>query len=169
VVPGRGRRARLRGPEPPRDHPALNAFDWLEADRLAACANPAYGDAVVSRLRAEHIQLLINLHEQPDRPELGIDSVHLPVADFTAPTQAQLEAGVAAIAQALARGQRVAVHCGAGLGRTGTLLACYLVSALGLSAKEAIHRVRVARPRSIETEEQEQAIRRYATRLAGLG
>lgn len=143
-------------------------FDWLEPDRLAACANPglSYGEAVVSRLRAERIQLLVNLHERPDPLHLGIESVHLPVADFTAPTQDQLEQGVAAITEALARDQRVAVHCGAGLGRTGTLLACYLISAQGLAPDAAIARVRAARPGSIETDEQEQAIRRYAQRLA---
>jgi atypical dual specificity phosphatase len=141
-------------------------FDWLEPDRLAACANPAYGEAVVSRLREERIQLLVNLHERADSPQLEMDSVHLPVPDFTAPTQEQLEQGVATITEALARGQRVAVHCGAGLGRTGTLLACYLVSREGVSPDEAIARVRAARPGSIETDEQEQAIRRYAQRLS---
>jgi atypical dual specificity phosphatase len=140
-------------------------FDWLEEGHLAACANPAYGEPVVSRLREEHIQLLVNLHERPDSPQLGIQSVHLPVPDFTAPTQEQLEQGVAEITEARARGQRVAVHCGAGLGRTGTLLACYLVSAEGLSAHEAVARVRTARPGSIETEEQEQAVGRFAERL----
>jgi atypical dual specificity phosphatase len=62
----------------------------------------------------------------------------------------------------------VAVHCGGGLGRTGTLLACYLVSAEGLPADAAIARVRAARPGSVETEDQEQAVRRYAERLNGL-
>jgi atypical dual specificity phosphatase len=146
-------------------------FDWLEPDRLGACANPglSFGEAVVARLRAERIQLLVNLDERPDSPrllrELGAETVHLPVADFTAPSQAQLEQGVAAIAEALAQGRRIAVHCGAGLGRTGTLLAAYLVST-GLSPDEAIARVRAARPGSVETEEQEQAVRRYAQRLS---
>jgi len=41
------------------------------------------------------------------------------------------------------------VHCGAGLGRTGTVLACYLISR-GLCAEHAIDRVRDARPGAIE-------------------
>jgi len=41
------------------------------------------------------------------------------------------------------------VHCGAGLGRTGTVLACYLVSR-GLTAEQAIGEVRLARPGAVE-------------------
>ena len=54
----------------------------------------------------------------------------------------------------------VAVHCLAGRGRTGTVLAAYFVHR-GLSAREAIQKVRDLRPGSIEVPEQEDAIRAF--------
>ena len=66
--------------------------------------------------------------------------------------------------EAVNAGQAVAVHCGAGLGRTGTLVACYLVAG-GLSAEEAIAKVRRLRPGSIETLEQEAAVRTFEESL----
>ncbi|KAI7802375.1 protein tyrosine phosphatase domain-containing protein 1 [Triplophysa rosa] len=49
---------------------------------------------------------------------------------------------------------KVAVHCHAGLGRTGVLIACYLVYTCRISASEAVHYVRIKRPRSIQTRAQ---------------
>ncbi|XP_078409258.1 protein tyrosine phosphatase domain-containing protein 1 isoform X1 [Cetorhinus maximus] len=49
---------------------------------------------------------------------------------------------------------KVAVHCHAGLGRTGVLIACYLVYATRVSPSEAVHFVRIKRPRSIQTRTQ---------------
>uniref|UniRef100_UPI00398F2734 protein tyrosine phosphatase domain-containing protein 1 n=1 Tax=Pristiophorus japonicus TaxID=55135 RepID=UPI00398F2734 len=49
---------------------------------------------------------------------------------------------------------KVAVHCHAGLGRTGVLIACYLVYATRVSPSEAVHFVRIKRPCSIQTRTQ---------------
>jgi len=58
------------------------------------------------------------------------------------------------------------VSCYAGIGRTGTVLACYLVHR-GEEPAEAIIRVRRLRPGSIETPEQETAVRQYAAWVHG--
>ena len=66
----------------------------------------------------------------------------------------------------VAAGKAVGVHCTAGLGRSGTMAAAYLV-AHGASSNEAIATVRELRPGSIETPEQEDAVRMYEAHLAG--
>lgn len=71
------------------------------------------------------------------------------------------------IFEALAEGEAVAVHCGGGLGRTGTVLSCYLLeSGEELGAQEAIRRVRALRPGSVETPAQLAAVRAWAGRKA---
>ena len=52
------------------------------------------------------------------------------------------------------------VTCAAGIGRTGTILASYLVNT-GWEADEAIDYIRQLRPGSIQTASQEEAVRQY--------
>ncbi|XP_056454794.1 protein tyrosine phosphatase domain-containing protein 1 [Gadus chalcogrammus] len=73
--------------------------------------------------------------------------------------------GVKVLAFAVKEG-RVAVHCHAGLGRTGVLIACYLVYILRISPSEAVHYVRIKRPRSIQTRAQIQHVFDFARLLS---
>ncbi|HID24363.1 MAG TPA: hypothetical protein EYP14_18450, partial [Planctomycetaceae bacterium] len=98
--------------------------------------------------------------------EFGFEYHHVPVRDFTAPTLKQVDQLVRFITQRRERGKVVAVHCGAGLGRTGTVLSCYLVSR-GYSAEDAIDKVRSVRPGSVETRGQEELVRLYEKKLRG--
>lgn len=131
---------------------------------MAACRFPRTDEAL-QELADKGVRLLINLHTQGHVPErimrYGITELHLPVADFAPPTPEQLERGVEAMERAIRNGTRVGVHCGAGLGRTGTLMACYFVRR-GLPPDEAIAHVRSMRPGSVETLAQEAAVRAFA-------
>ena len=141
---------------------------WV-APGVLGCAYPRTERALAA-LSGSGVRLLINLHGRPHDPARlerhGLRELHLPVKDFAAPSPAQVERAVGAILEALEAGEAAAVHCGGGLGRTGTVLACYLASSEGLEAAEAVRQVRELRPGSVETPAQLAAVRTWAGRRA---
>jgi atypical dual specificity phosphatase len=141
-------------------------FSWIEKPLLAAMARPSSLEEL-QWLRRQGIELLVSLTEDSLRrdwlDEAGLLAFHAPMEDMEAPTQDQLERCVSAINRAMQRNMGVAVHCGAGLGRTGAVLASYLVSK-GHPAENALARVRRLRPGSIETDEQAEAVMEFARR-----
>jgi atypical dual specificity phosphatase len=145
-----------------------NGFSWIEKPYLAALAWPSDLEDL-KWLRNQGIQLLISLTEERVRRdwinETGLLFFHVPMIDMEAPTLEQIDRSVSAINRAIEQQMGVAVHCGAGLGRTGVVLAAYLVNK-GLSPQNAISRVRRLRPGSIETDDQAEVIELFARHLA---
>lgn len=139
-------------------------FSWVEKSRLAAMAAPR-SLADLAWLRAQGVQVLLSLTEERPRrtwsDEAGLLVFHEPLEDMEPPRQDALHRAVSAINRAMDSGLPVAVHCGAGLGRTGVVLAAWMVSR-GLGARQAITRVRKLRPNSVETDEQEEAVEEFA-------
>jgi ADP-ribosyl-[dinitrogen reductase] hydrolase len=100
---------------------------------------------------------------------LGMAWRHLPIPDRQPPEldfeQRWAEVG-AELVVALREGRRIFLHCKGGLGRTGTVAACLLREA-GIGAAEAVAQVRLARPKTIETTQQERYVQPTGGGLAG--
>jgi len=106
---------------------------------------------------------LLNRHgDEAIYRQAGFSFLCLPVDDGMPPTVGQVREAVAFIDRQLAAGNSVAVHCQGGLGRTGTMLAAYLI-VKGDSADEAIQQVRSAEPAAIESSEQEKFLQSLAS------
>lgn len=160
-----GRRKARRLASKPMSAP--HGFTWVDPPLLGAMAQPSAPEEY-EWLRAQGVQLVISLCEDPPRRawlnEAGLFSMHVPVEDMQPPAPRQIDLCLGAIEKAQAQEFAAAIHCGAGLGRTGTVLACYFVKK-GMAAASAISHVRRVRPHSIETPEQADAVTDYARRL----
>ena len=143
-----------------------DGFSWIEKPLLAAMARPRSQDDL-AWLRLQGIELLISLTEDPVHRywinEVGLMNMHVPIVDMEAPSQEDLYKSITAILKLQEKEMGVAVHCEAGLGRTGVVLACYFVEK-GLGAQKAIAKIRRLRPGSVETEAQAEAVVDYARR-----
>src|SRR5947209_7554909 len=117
-----------------------HGFTWIDKPLLAAMARPDSPEDLLW-LRQQGIEVLISLTEDPPRrdwlEEAGLLKFHVPIEDMEAPTQEQLDNCISAIRRANEHKMGVAVHCGAGLGRTGVVIACQFVEN-GMKANDAI-------------------------------
>ncbi len=143
-------------------------FSWLIQDEIAGMARPMSMVADLEFLKDNGIEAIVSLTEVPLHKtlieEFGFEYKHIPIVDLSTPTQEQIEEFATFVNSLISSKKRIVVHCDAGIGRTGTMLACYLVNK-GYSARKAILEVRNKRPGSIETAEQEDTIIKYEERL----
>lgn len=121
----------------------------------------------VDYLAAKGIGTVISLVELPPHVkrrlrELGIKHFSFPVDEFEAPTIEEIDRIIEVIEESIKNGEKVLVHCYAGCGRTGTVLACYLI-AKGMEPEEALSHLNSKRKCSLESQIQYNALWHYYT------
>ncbi|EAR20226.1 cyclin-dependent kinase inhibitor 3 family protein [Nitrococcus mobilis] len=131
------------------------ADNRLERDLAAIRAWGA--TALLSLMEREELEFFAIETIGTQTQHLGMAWYHLPIADFQAPGPAfeqRWETCGPIVRARLRRGERIMIHCLAGLGRTGTVAARILIE-FGSTPRDAITHVRAARPHAIQSPEQE--------------
>lgn len=146
-------------------------FFWFTDDKIAAMERPGTHSPLehdFDFLKEIGIEIVISLTldslKRDTSERYYFEFFHVPLADGSAPTIPQIEQFVNYINYGLSGRKKILVHCGAGYGRTGTMLACYLVS-LGYPANTAIRQVRRKKPHTIENKTQESRVSDYESYL----
>jgi atypical dual specificity phosphatase len=143
-------------------------FRWIVPGVLAGCPQPGVVAPIeydLDLLGAAGITHLITLTERDLPQDLlrihGLANTHLPIFDREAPSTGQMQMLLVRMQRLLQAGEVLAVHCLAGLGRTGLVLAAWLVRDGGLSAATAIERLRRVDPAYVQTEVQEAFLHQF--------
>ena len=140
--------------------PSTEAFQnyyWVEPRKLLAGSYPMASHHNELRLKLRHlvdlgVSLFIDLTEEGEkgltsyseilaeeevRQGAVVDYQRIPIADFNIPTKNTMKRILGMIDTSMSMQKTVYIHCFAGIGRTGTVVGCYLVKK-GLTGDEAL-------------------------------
>jgi atypical dual specificity phosphatase len=152
-------------------------FNWVIEDKLAGSGIPTSLREIKWLAKQHGIRSIVTIKENPlpsewfkNNSSTGglekIDYFHLSIEDYGAPSLQELDYVVSYISRQIDDGKPVMVHCSGGKGRTGTILAAYLIKKGNvLNAYQAINRLRNIRGESIQSKDQENIVFSYEEHL----
>ena len=137
-------------------------LNWIIKDKILAFAGPSFERYVspegyctlapadyIPYFQQKNVGLVVRLNKkcynEQDFVDAGIDHVEAYFTDGSCPSMEILHGVIDAFEQ-VPVDKELAVHCKAGLGRTGTCIGGYLMKHYGFTAKEAIAWMRICRP-----------------------
>jgi len=143
-------------------------FSWVIKGKLAGSARPE-NEAQLRWLKDNEIKAIVCLNKERPLDDkqvraLGFEYLFIPVKDFGAPRLEDIAEFVEFTKDMIMHHMPVVVCCGAGIGRTGTMLAAYLVS-LCASPDEALKEIQEKRDVGVESYAQREVVFEYARQL----
>lgn len=167
-LPVAARRAIQQGVRGPND------FFWLIPGVLGGLPRPGivkeFGQDMEG-LQRLGITDLVTLEENrvfkaADLATYGVTSHFFPINDMSVPSTDAAMRLCGQIEGLIEKGNTVAVHCRAGMGRTGTMLACQLIWR-GMGPLEALEKARTINPRWIQSQQQVEFLTEFSEAVAG--
>ncbi len=143
-------------------------FSWIIEKKLAGRAIPTSKEEI-DWVKQEGVKSIVTIREEPLEEEWleDVNYLHIHSNDMGVPEFDDLINSVDFLHQRITNDEPVMVHCLAGLGRTGTILACYLIKYEQMSADDAIQKIRNERHGSIQSFSQEEIIFRFEKSVRG--
>lgn len=141
-------------------------FCWIIHQKLAGAGQPGLTRDIeedYNYYKSQGISVIVNLTENiilPSPAKYGFREEHFPINDMSTPNIEAMHKLCQKILRAINAGEKVLLHCKAGLGRTGTILACCLILQ-GENAQDALQYIRSKNSNYVQTFEQEDFIRNY--------
>lgn len=134
-------------------------FSWFRDGLLAASGIPATNRSA-EWLASQGIESVLTLMEWVPRPLAGAAFTigHVPMRNGRPAPPWKLMEAVEFLRGQLGAGRRSLVHCLSGRGRTGMVLAAYLVAVEGYSASDAVREVSSLRPGSLRDRRQVESV-----------
>ncbi len=150
-------------------------FLWLRKGGLAGTPRPGLLielDYDLAALQRVGISVLVSLTTQPIDPatleQYNIKGVAFPVKDMGVPTIESALKLCEQVEELLKQGEAIAMHCKAGMGRTGTMLVAQLIWE-GETALDALETARSIEPRWVQSDAQVAFLEEFALAVANSG
>jgi atypical dual specificity phosphatase len=152
-------------------------FSWVIDNKLAGSGTPMTSEQYKWLIK-NNIKSIVTVREFPlpqkwlvdnEKETIINDYKFVYVKDYGVPSLEVLDNIVDYINIKITKEKKpLVVHCAAGKGRTGTILAAYLLKQDNISSQDAIKKIRSLRPGSIQSKKQEEILHKYETFLKGI-